>query len=1192
MDHGVGGGEVQSEAACLERDQKDVGLARLEGRDALLARLRRGRAVEQQRAKPVLAQARRQQLEEAAELAEHQHLVPVLAQVGEELQQVGRLRRSGLRAWIDQARVAAELAHPGQRRQQHEAQILPVALGRGLGLRDLLEHRPAQLVVQRHLLVGQAHAPHDLGARGQLGRDVRLRAPQDERPQQRRQRAPPAVVAELLDRHGEPAAELLPGAEQAGTDDAHEAPDLAQVVLDGRAGQPHAPGRAQPAQRARTLGGGVLHRLRLVEHQRPEFDLPEAIGVERRDRVARDQQIAGAQAAQLGRAVGPAIEADAQRWREARRLVDPVADHRRGRHHQRGAERRAVDQHRQRLQGLAEPHLVGEDRARAPARQAREPLHAGALIRAQRRLELGADARDDRRARGDAAAERAERSGGVDLRLFLDEPHQRIARQPRNVQRPRRAGRAPFAHVEDRRLGARQRLAQGLLDAHEAARADRHVATSLADRRQQVGERHHLLAAHALDARAALDGEPIPPVGHLHAQIAPPDRAVVVEPRVVGPLDDDRRLGIVGQILERRDDVQRRIAGADAPAPGRGLGAVDVGPGSLVIGLCAAGGRRLLRRRGPIDPAGAEPAFARPAGDQPQSLGERPPGALLSRAIAAYTVAFAPLPFEQQRRPLAGSKDRAQLGRPHAEAHLERARGQELEPRDRARVGGADRTRPVRRQLHVDALLQRLEPRRQRIVRLGRKRHRRQRQGAHHRGRLCADLGQQDARSARLRLSARVVGPMQDDDVPVVAKHRRHFGRKQRDADQLQLRRQAPVARGREAQPEPPLADVQPAGAAPAGAAGAVEEHRGMIDERAQHAEDLRRRERATPGLRAAGEAVVIGAKRALVDGGARRMVGQLVPGQPCARREYAAAPALLHHRLHAQRALAQPGHAKGDPLLGTHGGGAGRALRLDPRQPLVERAQRELPDRHAHDIDQRVALVREARIADEVDHRLQRRQPARRVHLAASRLVALPAYPAQRPVGPPQQDDADVVGPAGRGRGPVDQRSLVVAQRRHRRAGDANARGLIRPRGTDRRARVEQLRAIGAQALEQRRQRLVVGIAPLLVEEGAHRARPCHQHRHAMEKRARRLHGGAVGAPQRVRRVVLEQELPVAQRLAVARGQERPRRAVAGQHQVVQVLANRERVGPREQLVGRLGGRWDLVGGGSGHAATIEPRP
>src|SRR3569623_3584456 len=77
VDDRVGGGQVQAEAACLQRDQEDVCLAGLKSGDALGARFGGGGAVQQQHAEPLLAQPRDQQLQEAAELAEHQRLVPL-----------------------------------------------------------------------------------------------------------------------------------------------------------------------------------------------------------------------------------------------------------------------------------------------------------------------------------------------------------------------------------------------------------------------------------------------------------------------------------------------------------------------------------------------------------------------------------------------------------------------------------------------------------------------------------------------------------------------------------------------------------------------------------------------------------------------------------------------------------------------------------------------------------------------------------------------------------------------------------------------------------------------------------------------------------------------------------------------------------------------------------------------------------
>ena len=91
-----------------------------------------------------------------------------------------------------------------------------------------------------------------------------------------------------------------------------------------------------------------------------------------------------------------------------------------------------------------------------------------------------------RSARNDAAASICDSSSTSPTSGSLASPEMR-----------RVAAQSAFAHLEDRRLGARQRLAQRLLDAHETVRADRQVAPPLADRREQIGERHHLLAAPA-----------------------------------------------------------------------------------------------------------------------------------------------------------------------------------------------------------------------------------------------------------------------------------------------------------------------------------------------------------------------------------------------------------------------------------------------------------------------------------------------------------------------------------------------------------------------------------------------------------------------------------------------------------------------------------------------------------------------
>ena len=59
--------------------------------------------------------------------------------------------------------------------------------------------------------------------------------------------------------------ERLAGAEQAGVDEVEDRPEIAEAVLDRRAGERDARPRVDLLGGARLLGAGVLDRLRLVE---------------------------------------------------------------------------------------------------------------------------------------------------------------------------------------------------------------------------------------------------------------------------------------------------------------------------------------------------------------------------------------------------------------------------------------------------------------------------------------------------------------------------------------------------------------------------------------------------------------------------------------------------------------------------------------------------------------------------------------------------------------------------------------------------------------------------------------------------------------------------------------------------------------------------------------------------------------
>ena len=102
-----------------------------------------------------------------------------------------------------------------------------------------------------------------LGSRRQLARHLLLGAAQDERPQRAREqrgrlavrgRAPDAAQLEHRER-----------AEHARVEELEQAPELAEVVLDRRAGERQAMAAAQQARRLRRRRARVLDRLRLVE---------------------------------------------------------------------------------------------------------------------------------------------------------------------------------------------------------------------------------------------------------------------------------------------------------------------------------------------------------------------------------------------------------------------------------------------------------------------------------------------------------------------------------------------------------------------------------------------------------------------------------------------------------------------------------------------------------------------------------------------------------------------------------------------------------------------------------------------------------------------------------------------------------------------------------------------------------------
>ena len=317
------------------------------------------------------------------ELAEHQHLVAVFQQARQQLGKRRQLAAGQAQFRRHQLRVAAGAAQLHDLGQDLDGFFRR----RPFHHRQLFQRFAAQRLVQRGFLRRQLHFQHDLRARRQFRQHLRLGAAQDEgcdqAPQPQTGAGGGALVLVFFDRAGKAQVELVQRAQQTGVDEAEQIPQFAEVVFQRRAAGHHAKVALQRHHRLRALGGAILDRLRFVEHD----GMPAHAGKQRRfllqQAIAGHHQVERLQLVEHVGAVAAAEQFQLQGRREALRFGQPVHAHRRGRHHQGRAVRRARQYQRQRLQRLAEAHVVGQAGAHAPVGQARQPLEAGQLVVAQ-----------------------------------------------------------------------------------------------------------------------------------------------------------------------------------------------------------------------------------------------------------------------------------------------------------------------------------------------------------------------------------------------------------------------------------------------------------------------------------------------------------------------------------------------------------------------------------------------------------------------------------------------------------------------------------------------------------------------------------------------------------------------------------------------------------------------------------------
>jgi hypothetical protein len=110
------------------------------------------------------------------------------------------------------------------------------------------------------------------------------------------------------------------------------------VVFNGRTGERQAKVSLQIANRAKSPGQRILHRLRFVDDQGGKLNRSQRLGVTHGNGVAGDEQAALAQRLQQGRAVRATVDLRRKPRRKLRALGGPVGHHRRGRDDQRRAQ--------------------------------------------------------------------------------------------------------------------------------------------------------------------------------------------------------------------------------------------------------------------------------------------------------------------------------------------------------------------------------------------------------------------------------------------------------------------------------------------------------------------------------------------------------------------------------------------------------------------------------------------------------------------------------------------------------------------------------------------------------------------------------------------------------------------------------------------------------------------------------------
>ncbi len=252
-----------------------------------------------------------------------------------------------------------------------------------------LQCSQSQGLVKRHLVRIHFHSQDDFRPRRQLLQDLRLDAPENEGLNQLLQTFSGVLVLVFFDGNGKAGVEPLLRAQKPRVDEVEERIEFSQVIFYGSPRRDELEGPLEPHGRLGALGGNVLDGLSLIQNDGAPFDGGKELRLLVEQTVADHQDIHFLEIVDRLRAIPTAEGDEIERGSKAIGFGHPIHTNGRGSHHQGGTLRSAIQNDGQRLQGLSEPHVVGQAGPHSQVSESREPVEAVHLVVAKIRFQGG-----------------------------------------------------------------------------------------------------------------------------------------------------------------------------------------------------------------------------------------------------------------------------------------------------------------------------------------------------------------------------------------------------------------------------------------------------------------------------------------------------------------------------------------------------------------------------------------------------------------------------------------------------------------------------------------------------------------------------------------------------------------------------------------------------------------------------------